>query len=110
MSTTYDNFNEKLIDKAKFDVINFSNKRCQKLTKELREKYKGKVVKCKCFDSLVAGDDYYFDQELKDIYAQADKYGNFFIMVNFMYKSIYSKPEDKAQNTTFSLESIKRAK
>lgn len=39
----------------------------QKATDELKKKYVGKIIKCRCFDAWSDGDDYYFEGELLDI-------------------------------------------
>ena len=101
---------QKHIDKAESVLSRTEKKICADLTLKLRKKYKGKIVKCKCFDACVEGDDYYFNQELKDICAYSDGKGGFSVHATFLYKSPFSNPEDKAKDTSFHLESIEEVK
>jgi hypothetical protein len=106
MSTSIDEYNKSLLQKAQRKLEIFTDKLSKELTKQLRLKYKGKKVKCKCFDSWTDGDDYYFDQELVDIQAFESYDGDgFYIQVTFLYQGIFS---DKAKNTNFYLESIEK--
>ena len=70
--------------------------------------YRGKKVKCTCFDAWVDGDDYYFNDKLLDI--QAYRYCgsdiSFYISVTFMYKSICAKVDEDPTEHTFYLEKI----
>jgi len=106
MRTKHDIFIDKLITETEIYLDKAQKKICEDLTFELRSKYKGKVVKCKCFDAWEDGDDYYLNQELLDICAQYDGEGKYFVCVTFLYKSPCAAGKDNPKNTSFLLESI----
>lgn len=95
-----------LLDEAKKKVQKTQDDMCIKLTNHLRKKYKGKIVKCKCFDSWTDGDDHYFDQKLIDIQVFLHPNNDFYISVSFMINSMGGKPDEKPFKASYYLESI----
>ena len=107
--TRHDKIINKLLEGARDEVYGLQRLKEEALTKELRAKYKGKNVKCSCFDAWIDGDDYFFnDKELIDIQAYSNSDGDgFHVMVTFMYKSCFS--ENGPKPCKFHLESIEKA-
>lgn len=93
------------IEKAAKDLDHAEKLILHDVTRKLQKKYKGKKVKCVCFDVWRDGDDYYFEDELLDIIVykmyNAD---TFFIDVTFMYRSTFAKEGESARRCTFHLD------
>jgi len=76
------------------------------LTNKLRIAYKGKMVKCECFDYFIGGENYHFKEELIDIIAHRNHRDDFHINVTFMYKSSFSNLSSVKSPATFHLQNI----
>ena len=76
-------------------------------TEHLRKLYKGKRVKCECYDAFIGGEEYYFDTEILDIWV-GKKYteDDFYVLVKAMHKSIFAKQGDAPKPQTFYLRRI----
>ena len=84
----------------------------EKTTEKLRKLYKGKQAKFECYDAIVDGDSYYFDQEILDIKANKsyDSRGEFYISVTVMFKSIFAPEGSEPKPCTFYLYEIKEVR
>jgi len=109
----HDKYINKLLDNAQHNLEKHASQLEKQLTQTLQRKYKGKKVKCECFDSDKYGDDddYYFNDILLDIQAfQSYEKDGFYVDVTFNYKGICAKEEDKPEPHTFHLKSIEGVK
>ena len=109
IKTKHNLFNQKATDLAKHAIETFAIKQRDKLTKLLRKKYKGKIVKCTCFDHWIDGDVRVFNQELEDIQACIGVEGDLYIDVTFMLGS-GAGHGDTSHYITDHLESIESVK
>ena len=109
------NSNEKIVK----DVLSRASQRMteaveeieEKATEELRKLYKGKRVKCECYDSFIDGDDYFFDTEILDIEVRHFYGGNiddFYVVVTVMYKSMFAERDSDPKPHLFYLRKIER--
>lgn len=104
--TSFDSYNKQLIDSATKELYQFKEFILQKIGEDLRKKYVGKRVKCECFDSLIDGDEYFFDQELREIKAYMNENDKIYLMVTFKCKSMFANKEDPPKDWTLYLRSI----
>lgn len=103
----YDKELNKLLSKAQTDIEKYSDKITLKITQWLRKKYKGKKVKCVCFDHYTDGEDYCFDDTLLDIEAYKPFNKNDFVVdVTFNYEGLSGTK--KPTPCTFHLTSIEK--
>jgi len=79
-------------------------------TEKLRKLYKGKKVKCKCYDSFIDGDDYYFDQEILDIIVHKHHSSSveYYATVNVMYRSVFWDEDKPPKPCSFYLSNIEK--
>jgi hypothetical protein len=93
-----------LMRDAKNQVEKYSKQIERKFTERLRKEYKGRKVKCSCFDSWSEGETYEFDgSKVLDIRALKDMEGNFYIDIDLNYQSAN---ENKKSKHTFHLDTI----
>ena len=80
----------------------------EEATEKLRTLFKGKRVRCHCFDSLIDGDSLFFEGELLDIRVRRkyDENIDFYVTVTLMCKSLFSGPEEQPIPRTYYLSSI----
>jgi len=99
-----------LVARAERDINKHANKVTHKLTQTLRKKYRGKRVKCTCFDDYKDGEDYYLDDILLDIQAYDNDDHSIEINVIFNYKGATWEENDKPKRCAFHLEHIESVK
>lgn len=104
--TQFDKHILSILDKADTKLKKYEDKIEKEMTAILRKEYRGKKVKCECFDSWTDGDDYFFDQKLIDIRFNIGFDKKTYITVIFRYKSVYADKNARPKNTTFYLKSI----
>ena len=101
----------KVLSSASRKIREFISEVESEASDELRKLYKGKVVKCECFDSWIEGSDYLFNQELLDITVRRtfdDMFIRFYVTVTVMYKSPFAGRDSVPKPTRFYLRNILR--